>query len=55
MVATVWLSHPGRHNAISVTMWQELADLFRRLAGEHSLRAVVIRGEGGAFAAGADI
>ena len=55
MVATVWLSHPGRHNAISVTMWRELADLFRRFAGEHTLRAVVIRGEGGAFAAGADI
>jgi enoyl-CoA hydratase/carnithine racemase len=36
-------------------MWTELADLFRRFAGEHSLRAVVVRGEGGAFAAGADI
>lgn len=55
MVATVWLSHPGRHNAISVAMWRELAELFRRLAGDHHLRAVVIRGEAGAFAAGADI
>jgi enoyl-CoA hydratase/carnithine racemase len=54
-VATVWLSHPGRHNAISVAMWRELADLFRRLAGDQQLRAVVVRGEAGAFAAGADI
>lgn len=54
-VATVWLSHPGRHNAISVSMWRELAESFRRFAGDHQLRAVVIRGESGAFAAGADV
>lgn len=54
-VATVWLSHPGRLNAISVNMWQELTESFRRFAGDHQLRAVVVRGESGAFAAGADI
>lgn len=54
-VATVWLSHPGRLNALSVGMWTDLTACFRRFAADHSLRAVVIRGEGAAFAAGADI
>jgi len=54
-VATVWLSHPGRLNALSVGMWADLTACFRRFAADHSLRAVVVRGEGTAFAAGADI
>ena len=54
-VATVWLSHPGRLNALSAGMWKALAEIFTELAAEELLRAVVIRGEGGAFASGADI
>ncbi len=54
-VATVWLSHPGRLNALSAGMWKALAEIFTELAAEELLRAAVIRGEGGAFASGADI
>jgi enoyl-CoA hydratase len=54
-VATVWLSHPGRLNALSAGMWKALAEIFTELAAEELLRVVVIRGEGGAFASGADI
>ena len=54
-VATVWLSHPGRLNALTVGMWTDIANCFRRFAAEPALRVVVIRGEGNAFAAGADI
>ncbi|AOZ07389.1 enoyl-CoA hydratase/isomerase family protein [Cupriavidus malaysiensis] len=54
-VATVTLSHPGRLNAISAAMWRELAAAFATLAGERALRCVVVRGDGGHFAAGADI
>jgi enoyl-CoA hydratase/carnithine racemase len=36
-------------------MWKALADVFKELAADEQLRAVVVRGEGGAFASGADI
>lgn len=54
-VATVWLSHPGRLNALSVSMWKDLTACFRRFSADHQLRVVIVRGEGGAFASGADI
>lgn len=54
-IALVTLSHPGRLNAISVSMWQALASVFAQLSANTQLRCVVIRGEGGNFAAGADI
>lgn len=54
-VATVLLDHPGRMNAITVSMWRELAQVFTALSADADLRCVVIRGAGGNFAAGADI
>lgn len=54
-LAWVTLSHPGRLNAITVNMWRELRDVFTRIAQDDALRCVVVRGEGGNFAAGADI
>lgn len=54
-IALVTLSHPGRLNAITVSMWHELARIFTELSADKSLRCVVLRGEGGNFAAGADI
>src|SRR5690606_39449945 len=54
-IAVVTLSHPGRLNAITAFMWQELARIFTELSADESLRCVVLRGEGGNFAAGADI
>jgi len=54
-LAWVTLSHPGRLNAITVAMWQELGAAFADLSSERGLRCVLLRGEGGNFAAGADI
>lgn len=54
-IAFVTLSHPGRLNAITVFMWQELQRIFTELSAKQELRCVVLRGDGGNFAAGADI
>ncbi|MDB5966399.1 MAG: carnitinyl-CoA dehydratase [Polaromonas sp.] len=55
-VATVTLSNPGRYNAMSLAMWVKLADTLDQLDANASVRAVVLRGEGGkAFVSGADI
>ncbi len=53
--AWVTLSHPGRLNAISVAMWRELEQVFAAVARDDALRCVIVRGDGGNFAAGADI
>lgn len=54
-LAWVTLSNPGRLNAISVAMWHQLRDVFEQLAGDDTVRCVIMRGDGGNFAAGADI
>ena len=54
-LAWVTLSHPGRLNAITVGMWRELREVFTRIAQDDAVRCVIVRGEGGNFAAGADI
>lgn len=54
-IALVTLSNPGRLNAITVAMWQELARLFAELSADDALRCIVVRGADGNFAAGADI
>ncbi|MCC6947901.1 MAG: enoyl-CoA hydratase/isomerase family protein [Bradyrhizobiaceae bacterium] len=54
-IATVVLEHPGRLNALSLPMWQQLKDEFQALSADEALRCVVVRGAGNAFAAGADI
>jgi enoyl-CoA hydratase len=55
-VAVVTLTHPQARNALNLASWIRLRSLFDRLAGDRSLRAVVLRGAGDkAFAAGADI
>lgn len=54
-LARVTLSHPGRLNAITVGMWQALRDVFTRIAQDDAVRCVIVSGEGGNFAAGADI
>lgn len=54
-LAWVTLSHPGRLNAITVSMWKQLRDVFDALSADDSVRCVIVRGNGGQFAAGADI
>lgn len=54
-IVTLTLSNPGKLNAISVAMWRSLRTHLLDLDGEPDVRAIVIRGAGGHFAAGADI
>jgi enoyl-CoA hydratase/carnithine racemase len=55
-VRLVTLANPGKLNAVSVRMWQDLREAFADLAErEPELRVVVLRGLDGTFAAGADI
>lgn len=57
-VQRVRLSNPAKHNAISIAMWGELRTLFEGLQAlppEQAPRCVLLCGEGGHFAAGADI
>jgi enoyl-CoA hydratase/carnithine racemase len=54
-IATVIIENPGRLNALSLPMWRALKDAFEQLTADETLRCVVLRGAGEAFAAGADI
>jgi enoyl-CoA hydratase/carnithine racemase len=54
-IATVVIENPGRLNALSLEMWEQLRDAFTSLSADLALRCVVLRGAGEAFAAGADI
>lgn len=55
VIAVVTLSNPGKLNAIDIAMWHGLAETFRGLSADDSLRCVIVTGDGGNFAAGADI
>ncbi|MBN9115411.1 MAG: enoyl-CoA hydratase/isomerase family protein, partial [Pandoraea sp.] len=52
---TLTLSNPGKLNAISVAMWRALRAHLQALDEDARVRAIVIRGAKGHFAAGADI
>ena len=54
-IATVTLANPDKLNAVNYAMWCDLAEAMARLSADESLRCVVLRGEGEAFAAGGDI
>jgi enoyl-CoA hydratase len=55
-IATVTFNRPKMRNAISFSMWGEIARVTEGLAKDDSIRAVVYRGAGTqAFASGADI
>ena len=52
-----WLriNRPGRLNAMTVEMWEELAKLGESLGDDASLRCLVVMGEGRAFSSGIDV
>lgn len=55
-IATLTLNQPEKRNAISFEMWKTLPKILADLENDPTIRAVVIRGEGGkAFSAGNDI
>jgi enoyl-CoA hydratase/carnithine racemase len=54
-VATITLNRPERKNPLTFESYAELAALFRSAAGDDSVRAFVLTGEGGNFCSGGDV
>lgn len=54
-VAWVTLDRPEVRNAISLALRRDLAELFGALAGDESVRVLVLAGNGPAFCAGGDV
>ena len=55
-VGWITFNNPARHNAVSLEMWQGLADIANDFARDDDIRVVVVHGAGGkAFVSGADI
>lgn len=54
-VATVWLNRPKIHNAFNEKMISELIDVFNQIDKDERIRAVILRGRGKSFCAGADL
>lgn len=55
-VGWITFNSPARHNAVSLEMWQGLADIANEFARDDDIRVVVVHGAGDkAFVSGADI
>lgn len=54
-LASVLISHAGKFNAMSRSMWADLKTVFAALNALTDLRCVVVAGQGGHFCAGGDI
>jgi enoyl-CoA hydratase len=55
-IGWITFNSPARRNAMSLDMWQGLADILRQMSQDDSLRVVVLKGAGDkAFVSGADI
>lgn len=54
-IATLMLNRPEKHNAMSGQMLEDLSAAVAWLAGEDSVRAVVMTGAGKSFCAGGDL
>jgi isohexenylglutaconyl-CoA hydratase len=54
-VLYVTLNRPERRNALSTRMIEELLQVFAAVAAPSELRAIVLRGAGATFCAGADV
>jgi enoyl-CoA hydratase/carnithine racemase len=54
-LALVTLNNPGKINALSRRMIQELTDVLARIAGDESLKVVIMRAAGQHFCAGHDL
>ncbi|GAA0938938.1 enoyl-CoA hydratase/isomerase family protein [Nonomuraea longicatena] len=54
-VLRITISAPRRLNAVDATGHRELAEIWRDVDRDPSVRAVVVRGEGEAFSAGGDL
>jgi isohexenylglutaconyl-CoA hydratase len=51
----LWLNRPESRNAMNLNMVNAIQQVFNAIRDDLSIRAVIIRGEGGTFCAGGDI
>lgn len=54
-VTTLWLNRPAKKNALTLAMWTALPGVLAGVVADPRAKALVVRGAGGTFAAGADI
>ncbi len=54
-IATISLSRPEIRNAFNEVMIREITSAFREIEKDESIRAVILKGEGKTFCAGADL
>lgn len=54
-IATIKLNRPDKLNAFGGPMREEILDVLDKIAGDDSLRVVIVTGEGRGFSAGGDI
>ncbi len=54
-IATLTLNRPDKHNAMSGQMIAELSRVAGQIAGDDSIRAVILAGNGKSFCAGGDL
>lgn len=54
-ILTLWLNRPESRNAMSLKMVTAIHQVFSQIADDVSIRAVILRGQGGHFCAGGDI
>ena len=54
-ILTLTLNRPGKLNAFTGTMMNEMIDVFSRANGDDEVRAIVVTGAGRGFCAGADL
>lgn len=54
-ILTLWLNRPESRNAMSLKMVNAIQQVFAEIADDTSIRAVILRGQGGHFCAGGDI
>ncbi len=54
-VGTIWLNRPEIHNAFNEVMINELINIFDNIKDMEDIRAVILRGRGKSFCAGADL
>src|ERR1700716_2337592 len=55
-VGRIIFNNPARHNAVSLEMWQAVAQIMADFEADDGVRVIVLSGAGGkAFVSGADI
>lgn len=54
-VATVTLNRPAARNAMTLSMWKDVARIFRDLGEKRDVRTIILIGAGGNFSVGADV